>query len=201
MAPEVDGTATVQDGEKESTIDQEAAKAALDVVSKMREAGVEDPSSVLDLVGKLRAFEKGDKLPKQIEKELNELRAKVKDADAVGKSEAEKMAAELKDLQGKLDEASTQGRARVGKAALKAAAAAAGAVYPDDIPRLIDAGDVEFDEDGEPRNADRLVELLKKSRPALFGERKPGSGDGGPRGGPPNGKPGMEVLLRSAAGR
>lgn len=195
-----EGEGAGEGGGKGDEIDPVAAKAAMDVVAKMKEAGVEDPSTVLDLVGKLRDFEKGTKLPKAIEKELNDLRAKVKDAEGVSKSESEKMAEQLKELQAKLDETSSKGSARVAKAAIKASAASAGATYPDDIPKLIEPADVEFDDDGEPTNVDKLVAGLKKTRPALFAERKAGSGDGGPRGGPPAGKGGMEDLLRAAAG-
>jgi len=189
-----------KDGAGKDDLDPVAAKAALEIVGKMKDAGVEDPSTVLDLVGKLRAFEKGDKLPSKIEKELKELRTKVADADGASRSEAEKLAQQLVDLQAKMDESSSRGQARIAKAAIKAAAASAGATYPDDIPKLIEPGDVEFDDDGEPTNVDRLVEALKKSRPALFGTRTPGSGDGGPRGGAASGADGMEGLLRAAAG-
>lgn len=135
-------------------------------------------------------------------KELEDTVAKTeaeKKAEADAKlSESEKTAQRIAELEKKLADTETGGRSRVAKAALKASAAALGAVYPDDIPSLIDMDKVKFDRDGEPTNADELVTELKKSRPNHFTERKPGSGDGGPRGEAPGGKRDMNDLMRAA---
>jgi len=190
-----DGGGSGEGGGSGDQIDPEAAKAAIAVVEKMKAAGVEDPSTVLDLVGKLRDFEKGAKLPKTVERELKELRDKLAKADSEKLSETERLAKEIERLTASDQKAQT----RVGRAALKAAAAAAHAVYPEDIAKLIDVEDLEFDDDGEPTNAQALVDALKKSRPALFGS-KAGSHDGGARGTGTPKTADMNELLRAAAG-
>lgn len=116
-------------------------------------------------------------------------------------SEQEQASKRLADLEAQLKETSTKAQVRVGKSALKSAAAAAGAIYPDDMPAIVGTDALEFDDDGEPTNATALVEELKKSRPALFGTPKAGSFDGGARGTTGGGKQDMESLLRGAAGR
>lgn len=195
------GTGAGDGGDKpDDQIDVEAAKAAMKVVEDMKAAGVDDPKAVLDTIKKLRPFEKGEKLPKSIQKELEELRGKAAAADKDKLSADEQTAQELADLKAQLADAETKGRTRALKAAVTAAAAKAGAVYVDDIPRLIDASDVDFDDDGNPTNADELVTELKKSRPALFGKAAAGGFDGGARGSGPPAKQDMETALRRAAG-
>lgn len=125
-----------------------------------------------------------------------------REAEAASKLSAEeKSAKKLADMEAKLAESTSAAQTRIAKASLRAAAAGAGAVYPSDVPALIDISKVKFDRDGEPTNVDDLVSDLKDSRPALFGTPKPGSGDGGARGGDSGGKtPDMDDLLRAAAG-
>lgn len=189
-------------GGGDDQIDAEAAKAALAIVDKMKAAGVEDPEGALDLISKLREFEKGTKLPKAVEKKIADLESQVKDADGASKSEAQKLADELESLKKQLEQTASTGQTRVAKAAIKAAAAAAGAGRPDVVSRLIDPEDVDFDDDGEPTNVDKLVAQIKKSTPELFSVRKPGSGDGGPRGAAAGDKkPSMDDAFRAAAGR
>lgn len=137
---------------------------------------------------------------KALKKELGEARAALKKLEKDRESDEEKTRTaeeRIAAMEAKL----ASGDTRVAKQALRAAAAAAGAIYPEDIPRLV-SGEVEFDDDGEPTNADDLVEALKKSKPALFGTARPGSADGGARGGGDGGKvPTMDERLRAAAGR
>lgn len=128
---------------------------------------------------------------------LKEIEDKAKTAEESKLSEAEQTQKKIAELESKLEQTSTQGRARVAKAAIKAAAAKAGATYPDHIPKLIDADSVEYDDDGEPTNVDKLVEGLKKSSPGLFEERRPGSGDGGPRGSAVSNDVSKDDLLKS----
>lgn len=134
-------------------------------------------------------------------KQLDDLKAQQQRAHDEKLSEAEKLQKQIADLQSKVSESDAAARARIAKAAVKAAAASHGAHYPGDIPALVDLSKVDFDDDGEPTNADDLVEALTKSRPALFKGSAPGSADGGPRGSASGAKPSMDDVLRSAAGR
>lgn len=202
-----DDAATGTEGDKgggAGASDDEGAK----LLASFKEAGIEDPAKALETIKKLRGYEKGEKIPKAIQTELDALRNKVqehekraKDEETAKLTDAERTAKQLAELQGKLEDANTKAQFRLGKAALKASAAAAGALYPDDIAVLVPASKLVFDADGDITNADELVAELKESRPALFNEKKAGSGDGGPRGSAPGGKaPGMEEALRAAAG-
>lgn len=134
----------------------------------------------------------------KVMKDQQEADRKKAEADASAKLSAEEQQAKkIAELEQKLTDGDVAARARIAKAALKAAAAAGGAVYPADVPALVDITKVKFDRDGEPTNADDLVEDLKKSRPALFSERKPGSGDGGPRGPGSSATKSMDERIRS----
>lgn len=124
-------------------------------------------------------------------------RKKAEEAVNAKLSADEQQAKRIEELEKKLADGDAAARARIAKAALKAAAAAGGAVYPGDVPALVDLTKVKFDRDGEPTNADELVVALKESRPALFTERKPGSGDGGPRGPESHTKQGMDERIRA----
>jgi len=131
---------------------------------------------------------------KEAERELKELK-KRDEASAAEKKTAEER---LEALEAQI----ASGNQRVGKQAIRAAATQAGANYPEDIPALIDMSALKFDDDGEPLNADELVEALKKSKPGHFGTVVPGSADGGARGGGDGGKGlSMDDRLREAAGR
>jgi hypothetical protein len=184
----------------EGELDVEAAKAAMKVVDDLKQAGIENPTGLLDTVKNLREFEKGRKLPKPVEKELEELRTKLKAADDAKLSETDRLAKKVAELEQQGQASDQKARERIGRSALKASAAAAGAIYPDDIAVLVGSGTLEFDDDGEPTNADALVKALAESKPELFTKAKATSFDGGARGGSGGTKPGMEQLLREAAG-
>lgn len=134
-------------------------------------------------------------------KALAEYEAKQKQADDEKLSETERLQKQLDEMRQQSEQQTQATRQRVAKSALRAAAAQAGALYPGDVPALVDLARVDYDDEGEPTNADALVEKLKKDRPALFNERRPGSGDGGPRGSEPSRSQSMDDRIRSASGR
>lgn len=69
---------------------------------------------------------------------------------------------------------------------------------PELAHRLIDASELEFDEHGEPKNAEKLLRDLATREPYLVKAAGQDFG-GGNRGGPaPAGEPGMSELLRAA---
>lgn len=130
-------------------------------------------------------------------KKLKDEQAKKHDEEL---SETQRLAKQVAELEAAKEQGDAAARARVAKSALKAAAAAAGAHYPGDVPALVDLAAVKFDGDGDVTNADALVGELKKTRPVLFTERKPGSADGGSRGSgaaPTS----MDDRIRAATGR
>lgn len=99
----------------------------------------------------------------------------------------EKKAADLAAKEKTLAEREAAATERSVVAEIKSIAAAAG-VAPAKLalmPRLIDRGDIEFDDSGEPKNIGKLVETLLKEHPDFKGTATAGSGsaDGGHRGG------------------
>jgi hypothetical protein len=104
----------------------------------------------------------------------------------------EKKAAEVKEREEKAAARETAATERLTSAAIREAAAAAGVPAGSLalIPRLIDRADVEYDDDGEPKNVAALVAKLLKDHPQFAatsgGGGGAGSADGGSRGG---GKP------------
>ena len=176
-----------------------------------QEQGSENNSDEFDKDRALATIKTQRESEAAAKKEAAEVRAELKalqdrieadkrKADNEKLSADEQQAKRIAELEQRLAEGDNAAKARIAKAALKASAAQSGALYPGDVPALVDLNKVKFDKDGEPLNADDLVDELKKSRPALFGERKPGSADGGPRGQAPGNKQDMETLIRSAAG-
>jgi len=71
---------------------------------------------------------------------------------------------------------------------------------PVDAYSLIDRASLEFDDNGKPRNVDKLLTDLIAAKPYLAGASRPGgSFDGGPRGAAAAGV-NMNDILRRAAG-
>jgi predicted nucleic acid-binding Zn-ribbon protein len=101
-------------------------------------------------------------------------------------------------LQTKLDELSnslTATQERAVNAEIKFLAKKHGAADPDDVVKLIDRSKLEV-KDGDPVNAEKLVEELLKAKPHLKGAT--GSVDAGAKGGTATS---MNDLLRRATGR
>lgn len=194
---EASGAASGTEGAPDTSKDSEEAARLL---ASFKEAGIADPKGALETIKKLREFERGNKLPAAVSKELEELRAKVKETEDAKKTDLEK-------LQGALSEAEAAkvtAEGRLQEATLHAAVAEEGrkanALYPGDLHKLIEPSEVEYDKAGEPKNLEKLIEALKASRPALFSTARQGSFDGGVRtsaGGPVD----MNQLIRQKAAR
>lgn len=129
-----------------------------------------------------------ERLKREREKfgDVDELRQKAKDYDALQeaqKTELQKAAdrAEAAETRARvLEEGLKQERTRN---AITAAASKANFHDPEDAFRLLD--DVELDEDGTPKNIDKLLKNLATAKPHLVKDGETvtnGSGDGGPRG-------------------
>lgn len=116
-------------------------------------------------------------LQKHREAQLSDIEKANKRADAADKARVD---------------AETALRERTVQGAVIAAAAAANFVNPDLAARLIATADVEFDADGSPRNAEKLVDDLRKHYPYLA--RSTGSFDQGARA---NGAAGAPVFRAS----
>lgn len=114
------------------------------------------------------------------------------------KSEADKLADRLTALEAENGALKTAQQTAIIRDAVADAARQEGAVYPDDIYKLLDSAAIEV-EDGKVKNAAKLVTALKTSRPALFGNSSADGNKGRQQQGADGGD--MNTLLRRAAGR
>lgn len=114
--------------------------------------------------------------------ELRQKAARFDELEAANKSELEKANERIAAAEKKATEAEARAKRAAVESAVSAAAAKAGFIDPDDARRFIEADSIEFDGD-EPRNLDKLLGALAKSKPHLVkAGGGTGSGDGGPRG-------------------
>lgn len=128
-------------------------------------------------ITKLRGFEKTAKAQA---KELEELRARVQENENAKLSETERLQNRIKELEEKATGLERERRETVVRSALAAAAAKAGAIYPDAVVKLIDPDGVEITDDGHAKNLDAVLAPLKQQFPAMFRAAN-GSADGGSR--------------------
>lgn len=170
------------------------------LLTKFQEAGIKDPSGALDTIKKLRDYEKGDKLPATVAKELEDLRAQVKAAEDAKLSDTDRLSKRVTELEEELSKSRDAAATAALDTEIVSAARKAGAIDPDAMPSLIDKAGIEKDAKGAPTNIDKLLADLRKSKPMWFG--KPGTFDGGARGnGDGDGKTDMNALIRQKAGR
>lgn len=133
-------------------------------------------------------------------KERDALAAKVKEFEDRDKSEAQKNAERIQELEQQLTAEQSARRTALAEVATTTAARKANFRNPDLAFRLI-AGDVEFDDKGQPKNIDRLLSDLAKTYPDLVSGNGGGSGLG-PQGAPvATGNQSMNDIIRRAAGR
>jgi len=196
--PTTTGAATTTAGTTTGTSAPSVEEAA-QLLAAFKEAGIENPKGALDTIHKLRAYEKGDKLPDSVATQLKDLQKRVSDAENAKLSDVEQLQQKIADLEAATKASEDKAATVTRNAAITAAARAAGAIDPDAMPRLIDPSDVTYDKKtGEPNNLAELLDDLKKSKPQWFGG--PASFDGGVRGAASSGVVDMEQALRAAAG-
>lgn len=158
-----------------------------------------DKDRALATIKKLRD---GEKTLKAQLKELDDLKAKQKERDDAEKSEAEKLREQLADAETKRTAAEQKLKETETRRSIERAAQKAGANDADDVFALLKASDFDLGDDGDVKNADKLVEALLKSKPYLKGK-----GDGSPpahgnSAGPrPAGSPGAEERTKETEQR
>lgn len=112
-------------------------------------------------------------------------------------SDLEKAQQRITELESEKAESLVREQARTLRLATEAAARKLGFWDPDVAYGLVDRNAVEFDDDGNPRNVERLLADIAKAKPRLVSQPDFG---GGPRG--PSGEgPDMNAIIRRAAGR
>jgi vacuolar-type H+-ATPase subunit I/STV1 len=158
-----------------------------------------DRERAMATIAKLRGIEKQSKAQA---KELETLRAKVKEQDDAKLSEQEKLQSRIKELESQQAERDRQYRALSAENALVSAFSAAGARHIDLLVSRY-AARVEFDASGQPENVEALLTEAKKDKADLF-RAQAGSADGGAGNGQREKAAGgtdMNKLIRQFAGR
>lgn len=105
-------------------------------------------------------------------KKLEAFEQAQKDADLAKLGETEKLQKQHGDLQSKYAELEARYQERVIKSEFQVQAAALGIVHPERVYRLVDTSELEFDDDGLPKNAKALIENLLKEMPELTGTKQ-----------------------------
>lgn len=131
---------------------------------------------------------RADELETAQQTETDKLRSKAE-------RETEKRAA----AEDKASKAEERANTALKRAAVVAAAAQANAADPGDVFTLLDKSKLTLDDEGNVEGAAEAVSALLKSKPHLL-RRVPGGFDGGSQGGSAAQGPGMNGLIRVAAG-
>ncbi len=133
-----------------------------------------------------------------LKREKTQLSGKVTEYEKGQLTATEKLQKELDELKGRNEALERAQTTAIIRDAVADAARQEGAVYPEDIYRLLDSDAIEV-EDGKVKNAAKLVTALKSARPALFGNSSADGQKGRQQQGADGGD--MNSLIRRAAGR
>jgi hypothetical protein len=147
----------------------------------------------LDEARKLRSENSG------LRRRLNDLEAADKARAEAELSEVEKANKRIAELEQRNAEQAQAHQTLVVREAVVTAARKAGFWDPDLAVALVDLADVEFAENGQPKNIDRLVAEVVKAKPRLIN----GTADSGlgPRGTATNPSEDINTFIRRATGR
>lgn len=126
-------------------------------------AATSEESISLSQAKKLR---KENKALRQAKLEAEEKARKLEEGQL---SDVEKRDARIKELEARAANATKDAQATLIRSSVLIAAQKAGLVDPSIAVRLIDSDDVKYDDEGMPRNADKLVRELLEERPYLKG--------------------------------
>ncbi len=143
-------------------------------------AGREDANKQDDS-GLKSALEKERERAKNAERDLRKLQARIDELDNRDKTDVERLTKERDTLAETLKEREAALKERTGRAVVMEAARDANAVSGRALWALI-RDELEYDDDGEPTNVDKLIAGAKRDEPSMF-RATAGSGDGGKGGG------------------
>jgi len=134
-----------------------------------------------------------------VRREAAGYRTKLKAYEDADKSESDKANERIAELERERDALAAARREDTLRLAASAAARKLGFRNPDLAYRFVASGSVEYDDAGQPKNVERLLEDIAKVDPYLV----QGTGDwgGGPRGTAASGADDMNAIIRQRAGR
>lgn len=130
-----------------------------------------------DVEGLKSALTKERENRKTAQKDVRELRKRIADLEKGGKPENQGDADKLADAEKRAEEAEGRLREANARTAITTAASDAYAIEATAIYPLV-AGELDFDDDGEPTNIDDVIADAKERYPKLF-RKAAGRGDGG----------------------
>lgn len=140
---------------------------------------------------------------RKLRSEANSLRKRLKDLEAAQSkaeeaklSETERLTKRAADLERELADRDRAIQERTVLARTVEAAARLGFRNPELAYRLLDQAELDFGEDGQPKNVEKLLRALLDKEPYLA--KASGDFGGGNRGTTPNTTPDMNDLLRAA---
>lgn len=134
-----------------------------------------------------------------VRREAAGYRTKLKGYEDADKTAAEKANERIAELEAERDALAAARREDTLRLAASAAARKLGFRNPDLAYRLVASGSVEYDDAGQPKNVEKVLDDIAKVDPYLVS----GSSDwgGGPRNPAPSGAADMNQIIRQRAGR
>lgn len=148
-----------------------------------------------------RAIDRERERAETAERELKATKLRLRTFEDRDKTDAERSQDRIADLEARLeDELVARTEAQLERAT-HTAARKLGFRNPDIAYRLIAPAEVDFAEDGTPKNVEQLLKDLVKSDPYLVGAGGPPDSGLGPRGAPAGPSVDMNTIIRQATGR
>jgi membrane protein involved in colicin uptake len=182
------------DHESQASQADEAAQSQADEAAQSQ-ADHQSETISLDEAKKLRTE------AASLRKRLRDAESKVQAAEDAKKPELDRLLSERDRYKADMEAAQKRAQDKAGKSAAIEAARAANAISATAIYALV-RDRIEYDDDDEPTNLERLIADARKAEPSLF-QASAGSGDGG-RGNngktPVDGPSAINQLLRQGAG-
>lgn len=144
-------------------------------------APVADPQPTLTLEQALDALRKARNEAASHRVKLNEYEEKARRDAEAQMTEAQKYQSRAADLERQVSELTRTHQERAIKYEVQLHAAKLGIIDPDAASKLLDYSQLEYDDDGTPKNAGKLFQDLVKAKPYLAGTPQSGSVANPPR--------------------
>jgi hypothetical protein len=162
-------------------------------------AGSEGEASIVDPAVLQRELAEARREAARYRSEAKKLTDAARVADEAQLSELEKANRRVAELERERDDLLTRDQERKLHVASVDTAARLGFRSPELAVRLLDRAEVEFADDGSPKNIEPLLKAVLEREPYLAKAGAPGDFGGGNRGATPDTQHSMDELLRRAA--
>lgn len=155
-----------------------------------------------DVAGLKGALDKERRERRDFERKTKELETWKREREQADLSETERRDARIKEYEAKEQGWEREKRDLRLQTAITAAGTKAGALYPEQLYKLVDDGTIEWNDTGQPRNLTSVINGMKTEYPALFRSHGgAGNADAGAGSATPPADVSMNTLMRRAAGR